>query len=469
MRRKIKIGDSNSPFPTHRKKVDLKAATASSTRGRVIFAFLILVTFSLLRSAVTSGVLLNDYFQQIDIIIDESISSGGGDQKSTVISGDDELKSSDIGKNIGGIIFGTPDLTASFDVSRFRDDGSVKANLKIDVLSTGTNNNIELLNAQHDSWAQHPMIRNFFAVTEHDDWATSCINQTNETVYRHSAFCRGQYKRENTHSYFLKYMLNNYARPQWLQKKKNPVGWMCAQHRAMIGLVKVANTFREIIKSLKSENKGSSAVLPDYLFVVDDDTFVNVDIVGDYLQNIANDTSEAVVYAGCMVRSPVRTINATFPFGGWGAIYSRGAIERMIRPVNCSVIDNAKESFDFEQNFCYRVEQNLINEGQYYQPGMSAVDLLMAFLKGSKEKFCLHSDWVQGFFINIYGLAERSNLEFDALNFENRLRSLHASEIYRKGTGNCKIGSKNCLNDSPICHYMSATDMHSMHTPPKLE
>jgi hypothetical protein len=67
-----------------------------------------------------------------------------------------------------------------------------------------------------------------------------------------------------------------YAREAWLMKKPNPVGWLCAQKRFPIGLARTV---------LGYAKRGEES-LPDYLFVVDDDTCYNMDT---YFSSIVKD------------------------------------------------------------------------------------------------------------------------------------------------------------------------------------
>ena len=146
----------------------------------------------------------------------------------------------------------------------------------------------------------------------------------------------------------FRYLLNHFARREWLEKKKvNPAGWLCAQKRPQSALSKVGQFYRKLLKAKEA--------LPDYLVVVDDDTYLNVEwFLQNFLKNSntssSNDDSSkerrkqksrptgvnnAVpqVWAGCYVRKPVMDANITFPYGGFGTYYNRKSIERLIQPI----------------------------------------------------------------------------------------------------------------------------------------
>ncbi len=94
-----------------------------------------------------------------------------------------------------------------------------------------------------------------------------------------------------------------YARYKFLQAKANPVGWLCAIPRPYAGLRKVYQYYQARKQSL-----------PDYLIILDDDTYYNMEAF--QRKNERLNSSIPTVVAGCLVRQPVRQINFTFPFGG---------------------------------------------------------------------------------------------------------------------------------------------------------
>ena len=69
-------------------------------------------------------------------------------------------------------------------------------------------------------------------------------------------------------------------RKEWLQQKKNPGGWMCAQRRMTAALSKLIRLYREAAEGAGFE---PSSVFPDYLILGDDDTSVDLRYISEKL------------------------------------------------------------------------------------------------------------------------------------------------------------------------------------------
>lgn len=142
----------------------------------------------------------------------------------------------------------------------------------VDILSVGSINQLELLDAQKRTFGAHESVRNFFNVTEIDDADPNChVDMTIDHVRDVSNFCRRKRGKTRRGSIFNS-MLGEYARFQWLEKKKNPMGWMCAQPRPYSGLMKVFNHFNMTGQSL-----------PTYFVIMDDDTYYNMEWVSEIM------------------------------------------------------------------------------------------------------------------------------------------------------------------------------------------
>jgi hypothetical protein len=119
-------------------------------------------------------------------------------------------------------------------------------------------------------------------------------------------------------------MKGNYAIFKWLLKKFNPPGWMCAPKRPADGFYAVLSSYKDTGKPL-----------PDYLFTMDDDTYINMNEVAPFLQT-KYPAHKACAVAGCMIRSRMKEQNFTSPFGGFATILSRPAIENFQKPLFCA-------------------------------------------------------------------------------------------------------------------------------------
>ena len=376
-------------------------------------------------------------------------------------------------------------------------------NHKIDILVVSSKNSMELVQVQRETWASHSAIRHFFVSTEDDETQPKCrsqnnnINNNNETTTLLSDNDLRRYCRKcRTHQFWVdmkgsnqltKYLKNQYASIQWIQKKKNPQGWLCVQRRFV-------TSFTSLVQ-LYSETKS----LPDYLIVADDDTYVNIhhivkDMIMDPLRRQRDDDvvvfpsfDTPVVTAGCRVRHPHQDIKLTFPYGGFGTFISKGSLYELIQPLHCNqtttttTMEPKCQKLLFHQNnnngentrLSYPLSAT-IGEGTYFKNGDS---LNQIFFKYSRqvEYFCLHSDWFMGYMANFYNISQHTtgslNNWFDNENEnvqESRLYSFKDTEIYRRPTGQCRYsgesGGINCNIKSTVCHRVTANEMKRLHS-----
>lgn len=251
----------------------------------------------------------------------------------------------------------------------------------IDILQIGSNSQSHLMIAQQQSFGSHVAIRHIFNATEDDDADQMCnSNVLKEDVMAISNFCRSGQQFDQKKHPLMQYMKNQYARSRWLEKKENPVGWLCAQKRPLHGLYKVFQMYRK-----------NKLELPDHLIVMDDDTYYNME---EFLKQYVDDTPEQpLVRAGCLVRMPIHQLNFTFPFGGYGLVFNRPSLEVLMKPIYC----------DRDTEVCARIRDNQLGEEPVFQDGMALIDLMQAFASFQpfsdfiKDKwstgYCLHSDW----------------------------------------------------------------------------
>lgn len=187
--------------------------------------------------------------------------------------------------------------------------------LVVDIMSIGSKTRIHYQETQRETFASHKSVRFFFNITELDDADPTCADNFGpDDSYAVSKFCHSRKWKPN--QFLMRYLKNPYARTRWLKGKPSPHGWMCAQVRPSHGLAKVVAQYRAMEKT-----HGDKA-LPDYLIIADDDTYVNLELFEQYMSTF--DTSIPRGVAGCMVRSPIREVNFTIPFGGFGMVFSKG-------------------------------------------------------------------------------------------------------------------------------------------------
>jgi hypothetical protein len=145
--------------------------------------------------------------------------------------------------------------------------------------------------------------------------------------------------------------------------------------------------------------------------VMDDDTYWNMEAMHKLYQD--DQPELPLVRAGCLVRMPIHQLNFTFPFGGFGLVLNKAALEKLLVSITCS-IDNDNDndnSNNSDDAICTRLSQDQIGEHSAFQNGMNLIELMQAYSEshayhdfenwashvnkdGSKGGgYCLHSDW----------------------------------------------------------------------------
>jgi hypothetical protein len=344
------------------------------------------------------------------------------------------------------------------------------AKLTIDIISTGSKTNPALLEGQASAYSIHPSVRFFFGLTEEDDADPTCAERlTYETMAQISEHCVSTKIRRRhkwwKHSDLMKFQTNHFLHGKYMEKK-NP-GWLCAQKRPAHGLGKLGKFYRQ---GLAWYNE----TLPDYLLIVDDDTYINLQWFEQEFGS--QDSNIPRAEAGCLIFSP---FNNTFPFGGFGTILSKGAIHNLIRPIQCK--DNSTIDA-FSAHACHQLEKNLIGEQESFQDGMSISDLMNAHASrdnyadfpdwSASYPYCLHSDWATGFYTNFYQVSNHIT------DFVDNRPEYEDWPMYRLGwsLGRWSLRTNNepfhgvCLNEGPekckadaqICHRLSAENMTNL-------
>ncbi|CAB9512930.1 expressed unknown protein [Seminavis robusta] len=342
----------------------------------------------------------------------------------------------------------------------------------VDILSIGSKQRPDYLVAQRESFASHASVRHFFNATEADDLDDPHCDShlTPENTVQISRFCKVKRLHPQT-QVMMQYARNLYANGNWLLKKANPVGWMCAQRRPMHGLYKVFQQYFQQQKLLSNDitinTPTLSDSLPDYLIVMDDDTYFNLEQfpikMALDVQATKRPLDDPYVLAGCLVRWPIHHINFTFGFGGYGTVFNKASLQKLAKPIHCTQ-DDSKEA-------CAQVKRNMVGEEKLFREGMSVLDLIHAFVSHEPYKefpknnwtdgFCMHSDWVLGYFVNYYNISRHTSSEsfFEHVP-QSRMEEWDKSSIYRQPQGFCKNAHReNCKPDSLTCHYMKPEDM----------
>jgi len=327
-----------------------------------------------------------------------------------------------------------------------------KRNKKVDMLSIGSKDRLEYLQTQRRVLGPH--VRNFVGVTEDDDDIQSCWGLSNETAKAVCDYCRqesfqarmSQYLGgapvtidDQRHRRFVKY-------EYLLRVHANPAGWLCAQKRPMTALYRYLKDNRD---------------LPDYLFIVDDDTFVHVPRVVHGLEEFH---ANAPAVAGCLTHFPAKAL--PMPWGGYGTFLRKSLLQQLLVPIFCRPVTNpSQQGFGSHQHdhTCQLLHLNRVGERAYFEEGMSLLDLMYAYMTHHPYKshageplnpFCMHSDWVWQFFFNDYLTDEIAPY----LESEFHFQVPHS--VTAGHTGQCRNVGTRCMgSEAHICHNIHPSEM----------
>jgi hypothetical protein len=134
----------------------------------------------------------------------------------------------------------------------------------VDIISIGSVLKESFQDGQQRTFGGHPLVRNFFRITERSDFDQECFTElTNDQINDVKSFCSKGNTAMKKFAYRFRTKVFN---------PKNNAGWMCAQKRPIDGLHEVLRQY-----------KAGSMELPDYLFIIDDDTYINMDSLSKIL------------------------------------------------------------------------------------------------------------------------------------------------------------------------------------------
>jgi hypothetical protein len=359
--------------------------------------------------------------------------------------------------------------------------------LQFDVISIGSNNRPEYLEAQQRTWASDALVRSFYTATEEDDPEQTCAERlTLHDVQGINEKCREIHRRVKqssseqdppsnvSSSAYMESMVRRFAPIPWMIKKDNPVGWLCAQKRFGMGLVKALRHY-----SIAEQKKSHLPIvqqqeLPSFLLMVDDDTYFNMKLLAEYLETEQMSPQEPYVAAGCRITSNWGDTKI-YPYGGFGVVFSQESLARLQVPIHCDGIHQEKRvannsttllETSYGEQVCATIRKNLIGERPLFRDGMSLIDLMEAFTLAEpfqeyqdwKTGFCMHSDHFLGYFIEHYHLSQ-----VDGLQTIQKAELVTGSAA--RTIGSCRNNGNKCdATSSLVCHYQSPQDMGRLFT-----
>jgi hypothetical protein len=325
----------------------------------------------------------------------------------------------------------------------------------IDIISVGSLIKPEFQDAQERTFGSLPVVRNFFRIDERTDSDTECPTTLSwDESFHVMNFC----SKNSSPSPVAQEMREKIYGP-------NPLpGWMCAQKRPIEGLNKAIQHWEE---QARLQGNSLKDQLPTYLLIIDDDTWVNVKaLIKDMQQAYSPDIPHVV--AGCQYEAALSYMRFTFPYGGFGSIFTTAALEKMLRPIDCSQQDHNLD--EFTRLACWRLDQNIMGETDFFKDGMSIAQLAYEF--GAQQPltqldqwnpnagYCFHSDHALGYFVNYYHiLAPKGTIE-PATYYDTE----HI--VYEQLVGEkkqCENVKDKCNPEHRLCHYMNPNQMDFLH------
>ena len=384
------------------------------------------------------------------------------------------------------------------------------ASITLDVVSIGTNKRPEYVQAQRDTWGSHPWIRKFISLTEDDD--TNTYGQKNcqkvlkyQQVPHIEKWCRKNYQDVVNHS--IPGDGHSWITNRWIRVFggwKKTAGWLCAQKRFTFGLAQLLQGYQdEIIQNKNKQGRSDGEIdtigknttdnandnddiIPDYAIVVDDDTYVDVGNL--YFSGLQNrNSSIQSILSGCMI-----ALHQThfIPYGGFGVLWSKATIQRLIEPLYCNNNNNgnnkgnnadtmskiSKSMSQTAELTCSIIKKNWIGELYYYKDGMSLIDVILERVvaepfvdyKNWTLGYCFHGDHIPPIIAQIYQLVDSSS--FDTRNNNDNFvikpitrKDVRGGKTDIRNGGNCYNDMNGrCLHNASFCHRQNATSMMSI-------
>jgi hypothetical protein len=314
----------------------------------------------------------------------------------------------------------------------------------MDIISVGSRTKPAYLEAQRETFGSHPSVRRFFGLTEENDVDQGCLDNPTNLVRKSVRFCRRRLEGES-------HMTQLFGAKLFAPRGGN--GWLCAQKRPIDGLHHV----------LQQYLNGTLAI-PSYLAIIDDDTYLNMDLLLDILLQRFSSVTPYVL-AGFNLKF-IRHFDYTFPLGGYGSFLLRAAIQRLIHPIDCS----AKDPDPFTRLNCWRLSLNYIGEANVFRNGMSVSDLMFQYSTTSpfskvsswKSGFCLHSDVALGYFFDFYHIAVPDQaMSRDLPLNDHLLKQYKFTNLTPDNAGTSE--REGCSPDNHVCHYTTPQQMHTLY------
>jgi Glycosyltransferase 61 len=258
----------------------------------------------------------------------------------------------------------------------------------------------------------------------------------------------------------------DYSDCSFSTRDAKPREWLCAQKRFINGFYRI----------LKNYEDGTVAV-PDYLVLIQNDTYVNMDALVATLQESYSPNTPQLV-AACTNVNQRGHRHLVYPVSGFGSFLTRTAVNRMIQPISCK--NETKRSDNFVRWACWRLKQNYTGEQLLFEDGMSIHQLMYLYFskfldmpveRWNHTGYCFHrSDHTMAYFMNYYHVSVpdwvlEAPIPVDKVRKQFSFRKLvDSTEVGHSGAGGeCDHLYSSCTSESRFCHPLSVDEMGQLH------
>jgi hypothetical protein len=274
-------------------------------------------------------------------------------------------------------------------------------------------------------------VRHYYGITETDDTDTTCFTSlTSQQFHDIVQFCHdGSSTRNHRNPSAITHRLVQ----DGFQPKKH-TGFMCAQKRMIDGLYKV------LLPSKRQPNRIKSAAAdstPDYLFILEDDTYINLDrMLPELPMQYPSSVPYAITGSSCTItdttishsHNNTSSTTLTLPQIGYGIILTKASLQRLLQPIYYDP-PKQQQPNPFSKLVQFQLLQNQMGEMHYFTNGMSLLELMYTwasrnlytdidiwkendnyhrnhqdslYTKNRNTGYCLTSDTALAYFIHYY-------------------------------------------------------------------
>lgn len=308
----------------------------------------------------------------------------------------------------------------------------------VDVVSIGSISRLDFLMAQVESWASHRSMRHYWGFSELNDFDPECTSSAPaQEVAAYVESCRAFHSADGN-GFFASY----YGKTEGGRDRAHSPGWLCAQRRP-----------GRAFGWLHSQYTGGTEP-PDYLLVVDDDSYVDV----PHLLHLLNWHREqrqqrATVLAGCLFQAGEDSpLPFDISYGGFGTILDKKTITQLSTPIYC-------RNYVSDQFVCDKINKNAVGEAPIFKDGMTLFHLF--YLYSSIQNFCYHSDWMLAYVLEHYVHSDIDSGHYAESVSDAKLSpTLIPIQAYPSCGNITDAGNtRPCSMDSITCHNLDPQDM----------